>query len=68
MGAYVFRFAMKSDTATRDDIGGARVEYEEKVVVLVELNTTMIAARENAITEMYAAILVNTNPEEMAKA
>ena len=59
---------MESDTATRDDIDAAEVEYEEKVGLLVELNTTMGVACDDMVTECYIAVLADTDPEDMAKA
>jgi hypothetical protein len=59
---------VESDTATQADIDAAEVEYEAKVDVLVELNTTMSAACDDFVSEGFAAVLVEANPEEMHKA
>ena len=52
----------------RDDFDAAKAKYEETVVLLVELNTTMSAALENVMPEFYNAILVDADPDDMAKA
>jgi hypothetical protein len=59
---------VESGTATQQDINAAEVEYEAKVDVLIELNTTMGVACDDMKTECYAAVLVVSNPEKMAKA
>jgi hypothetical protein len=59
---------VESATATRKDIDDAEVEYEAKVVVLIELNTTMGVACDDIVTECYTAVLVDAKPEDMAKA
>lgn len=58
---------VESGTATRKDIDAAEVEYEAKVDVLIELETTMGAACDDIVTECYTAVLA-IPPEEMAKA
>jgi hypothetical protein len=59
---------VESGTATRKDIDAAEVEYEAKVDILVELDTTMGVACDDMVTECYTAVLAHTNPEAMAKA
>jgi hypothetical protein len=57
-----------SDTATQAEINATEVEYEAKVDVLVELDTTMGAACDHIATECYTAVLADANPEGMANA
>jgi Asp/Glu/hydantoin racemase len=59
---------VESGTTTRKEIDATEVEYEAKVVVLVELNTTMGLACDDIVTECYTAVLVDANSEDMAKA
>jgi hypothetical protein len=59
---------VESGAATRKDIDAVEVEYEAKVVALVELNTTMGVACDDIVTECYTAVLADNNPEDMAKA
>jgi hypothetical protein len=55
---------VESGTATRHDIDTAEVEYEAKVKILIELNTTMGVACDDIVTECVLAI----PSEDMAKA
>ena len=59
---------VESDTASQDDINAVELEYEDKVNVLIELDTTMSAACYDCVSEGFAAVLVEANPEEMLKA
>jgi hypothetical protein len=58
---------VESDTATQDDIDAVEVEYEDKVNVLIGLDTTMSAACYDCVSEGAAALGV-ANPVEVAKA
>jgi ABC-type nitrate/sulfonate/bicarbonate transport system substrate-binding protein len=53
---------------TQAEINAAEVEYEAKVDVLVELDTTMGVACDDIVTECYTAVLADANSEDMAKA
>jgi hypothetical protein len=58
---------VESDTAIQDDINAIEVEYEDKVNVLVELDTMINAACDVCVSEGAAALGV-ANPKEIAKA